>query len=33
MTTARHIQVCTVRQDDPLAAPLLAELAVEYSTR
>jgi len=33
VTTARHIQVCTVRQDDPLAAPLLAELAVEYSTR
>ncbi|GGL31545.1 GNAT family N-acetyltransferase [Nocardia jinanensis] len=24
---------CLVAQDDPLAAPLLAELAVEYSTR
>lgn len=26
-------RVCAVRQDDPLAAPLLAELAVEYSSR
>jgi GNAT superfamily N-acetyltransferase len=26
-------RVCAVTQDDPLAAPLLAELAVEYSSR
>ncbi|MGW5382328.1 GNAT family N-acetyltransferase [Nocardia sp. NPDC003963] len=26
-------RVCRVAQDDPLAAPLLAELAVEYSSR
>lgn len=28
-----RLQVRTVPQDDPLAAPLLEELAVEYSTR
>lgn len=30
---SRSLQVRTVTQDDPLAAPLLEELAVEYSTR
>ncbi|EME19860.1 GNAT family N-acetyltransferase [Rhodococcus triatomae] len=30
---SRSLEVRTVTQDDPLAAPLLAELAHEYSTR
>lgn len=33
MSTTRGLEVRAVRQDDPLAAPLLEELAVEYSTR
>lgn len=33
MTTHDDLTFVTVRRDDPLAAPLLAELAVEYATR
>ncbi|MGV9743820.1 GNAT family N-acetyltransferase [Rhodococcus zopfii] len=33
MTETRRIQVHHVAQNDPLALPLLTELAVEYSTR
>ncbi|UYP18318.1 GNAT family N-acetyltransferase [Rhodococcus sp. Z13] len=33
MSGTRRLEVRAVRQDDPLAAPLLEELAVEYSTR
>ncbi|WP_016933138.1 GNAT family N-acetyltransferase [Rhodococcus sp. R1101] len=33
MTGTGRLEVRAVRQDDPLAAPLLEELAVEYSTR
>lgn len=33
MSDTRPLEIHAVAQDDPLAAPLLAELAVEYSTR
>ncbi|MFD3811520.1 GNAT family N-acetyltransferase [Rhodococcus sp. NPDC058639] len=33
MSDTRRLQIHAVSQDDPRAAPLLAELAVEYSTR
>lgn len=33
MNKTRRLEIRAVAQDDPLAAPLLAELAVEYSTR
>ncbi|MFD6860561.1 GNAT family N-acetyltransferase [Rhodococcus sp. NPDC060090] len=33
MSRTRRLQIQAVKQGDPLAAPLLDELAVEYSTR
>jgi GNAT superfamily N-acetyltransferase len=33
VSTLAELRFQTVRQDDPLAQPLLAELAVEYATR